>query len=186
MAGGAENSVAAGQEPSDEHAIRGFHSVTVTEGSEATKSFLAKALGFRLAGKEGERLRFVSGKGGPGKILDVVVSPSEEFGNISVGTIHHLAWRLPDSETQKAWREQLVRFASVTRVIDRKYFESIYFREPGGVLFEMATDGPGFTVDEPLDRLGSGLMLPRWFEKDRHAIEKSLPVLKVPARRRAA
>jgi glyoxalase family protein len=170
----------------DPHAIRGFHSVTITEGSESTQSFLAKAMGFRLLAREKERSRFVSGKGAPGKILDVVVSPSEEFGAISVGTVHHLAWRVPDSETQKAWREQLIRFASVTRIIDRKYFESIYFREPGGTLFEMATDGPGFTIDEPMDRLGSSLTLPRWFEKHRHSIEKSLPPLKVPAQKRAA
>jgi glyoxalase family protein len=185
VACGDENA-AVEQGATDPHAIIGFHSVTITEGSESTPSFLIKAMGFRLLAREKERSRFVSGKGAPGKILDVVVSPSEEFGAISVGTVHHLAWRVPDSETQKAWREQLIRFASVTRTIDRKYFESIYFREPGGTLFEMATDAPGFTVDEPMDRLGSGLMLPRWFEKHRHSIEESLPPIKVPAQKRAA
>jgi glyoxalase family protein len=102
-----------------------------------------------------------------------------------VGTVHHIAFRTPDGANQRAWREELRRRQyNVTPVIDRKYFESIYFREPGGVLFEIATDPPGFTVDEPLEALGGKLQLPPWLEKSRAQLELVLPPLRLPAQAR--
>jgi glyoxalase family protein len=99
----------------------------------------------------------------------------------AVGTVHHVAWRAPDEETQKAWREEIeARGFNVTPVLDRKYFRSIYFREPGGVLFEIATDAPGFPVDEPASELGETLKLPPWLDERRADIEASLPPLRPP------
>ena len=96
--------------------------------------------------------------------------------------MHHVAWRVPDEETQEAWREELeARGLHVTPVLDRNYFRSIYFREPGGVLFEIATDPPGFAVDEDPERLGESLKLPSWLEPQRDRLEEVLPPLRVPA-----
>src|SRR5829696_6660205 len=117
---------------------------------------------FRLAGNEGARFRYTAaGSGAPGAVADVVCAPEERAGRVLVGTVHHIAWRAPDDAQHEAWRKELARLGyNVTPVIDRKYFHSIYFREPGGILFEIATDPPGFAVDEPADRLGLKLQLP--------------------------
>jgi glyoxalase family protein len=166
--------------PIDEaHAIRGLHSTTFTEaGADATVGLLTDTLGFRLTGEEGDRLRFEVGDGGPGARLDLVADTEAGKGDVSVGTVHHVAWRAPDEETELEWRQQLVdQGLSVTPVIDRKYFRSIYFREPGGVLLEIATDAPGFTVDEPVEELGFGLQLPEFLEERRAELEQSLPPL---------
>jgi glyoxalase family protein len=166
--------------PIDEaHAIRGLHSTTFTEaGADATVGLLTDTLGFRLTGEEGDRLRFEVGDGGPGARLDLVADTQADKGDVSVGTVHHVAWRAPDEETELEWRQQLVdQGLSVTPVIDRKYFRSIYFREPGGVLLEIATDAPGFTVDEPVEELGCGLQLPEFLEERRAELEQSLPPL---------
>ena len=165
-----------------EHAIRGFHSVTLTVAeSAATFELLEKTMGFRRIGHEGSRTRFETGAGGPHATLDVVESPEGPVGEESRGTVHHVAWRTPDAESQVAWREALVAAGSnVTPVIDRWYFKSIYYREPGGVLYEIATDAPGFTIDEPPERLGSGLSLPPWFQVRRDRLDTVLPPIVVP------
>ena len=165
-----------------DHAIRGFHSVTMTvaEGA-ATVDLLVKTMGFRKTGQEGRRTRFETGQGGQHSILDLVESPEGPEGEESVGTVHHVAWRAADAAHQGEWREVLIKAGrNVTPVIERYYFKSIYFREPGGVLFEIATDGPGFTVDEPLETLGSSLSLPPWFDVRRETLDETLPPIVVP------
>ncbi len=165
-----------------EHAIRGFNSVTMTV-AEATATFdlLVKTMGFRKADQEGRRTRFETGDGGPHSILDVVESPEGPEGEESIGTVHHVAWRADDSAHQAEWRELLVKAGrNVTPVIDRYYFKSIYYREPGGVLFEIATDGPGFTADESAESLGSTLSLPPWFQVRRDKLDHVLPPIVVP------
>jgi glyoxalase family protein len=165
-----------------DHAIRGFHSVTMTVAeSTATIDFLVNTMGFRKAGDEGRRTRFETGLGGPHAILDVVQSPEGPDGEESTGTVHHVAWRTADAAHQSEWREAMVKAGrNVTPVIDRYYFKSIYFREPGGVLFEIATDGPGFTVDETAESLGSTLSLPPWFNVRRDRLDLTLPPIVVP------
>ena len=164
-----------------EHAIRGLYAVTLSEsGYESTAEMLTDTLGFRLVGEEGARFRFDVGGGGPGARVDILCQPGQGRGLVSAGTVHHVAWRAPDEGTQSEWRTQIVgRGVNVTPVIDRNYFRSIYFREPGGVLLEIATDGPGFTIDEPLLELGRRLKLPPWLEPRRDQIERALPPLSV-------
>ncbi len=165
-----------------EYAVRGFHGVTLSEESHIrTVSLLADTLGFRRNAKDGNRFRYETAEGGPGAIVDVLHQPESPSGVVSVGTVHHVAWRTPDDEQQKAWRQKLVEVGrNVTPMIDRKYFHSIYFHEPGGVLFEIATDPPGFTVDEPAQELGTRLKLPPWLEPDRRQIDRSLPPVHLP------
>jgi glyoxalase family protein len=164
----------------EEHVIRGFYAVTLTElGLEATADLLL-TLGFRQIAEKENRFRFDVGKGGAGARLDVLDIPEGRYGRISAGTVHHVAWRVADDESQKSWRERLVeRGLNVTPVIDRRYFHSVYFREPGGVLFELATDPPGFAIDEPMENLGEVLKLPPWLEPDRNEIERVLPPLEL-------
>jgi glyoxalase family protein len=166
----------------EEHAIRGFHSVTTTVAeATATSELLLKTMGFRKAGNEGRRTRFETGKGGPHSIVDVVESPEGPEGEESIGTVHHVAWRASDPAHQAELRESLVKAGrNVTPVIDRYYFKSIYYREPGGVLFEIATDGPGFTIDETAESLGSTLSLPPWFQVRRDRLDETLPPIVVP------
>ena len=166
-----------------DHAIRGFHSVTLTVAeAAATADLLTGTMGFRESGKDGSRTRFETGAGGPHSILDLVESPEGPVGEESTGTVHHVAWRAADAATQTAWRETLLRAGrNVTPVIDRWYFKSIYYREPGGVLFEIATDGPGFTVDETPEKLGTKLSLPPWFQVRREQLDEILPPIVVPA-----
>jgi len=142
---------------------------------------LVNAMGFRMAGQDGRRTRFETGEGGPHALVDVVESPEGPVGEESIGTVHHVAWRASDPAHQKEWREVLVKAGrNVTPVIDRYYFKSIYSREPGGVLFEIATDGPGFTVDETVESLGSSLSLPPWFQVRRDRLDETLPPIVVP------
>ena len=166
----------------EDHAIRGFHSVTLTVAETAgTFDLLANTMGFRTAASEGNRTRLETGSGGPHSIVDVVESPEGPVGEESIGTVHHVAWRTPDASAQVGWRELLVNAGrNVTPVIDRWYFKSIYFREPGGVLFEIATDGPGFTVDEPVETLGTTLSLPPWFQVRREHLDQILTPIVVP------
>jgi glyoxalase family protein len=161
-------------------AIRGLHGVTVTaEGFERSAALLTRTMGLRLATDSGSRFRFAAADGQPGAILDILCEPDGRRGKLGAGIVHHLAWRCPDDQRLREWRDALAREGlNVTPVLDRQYFHSIYFREPGGVLFELATDGPGFAVDETPDRLGSALMLPPWMEGARAEIEASLPDLK--------
>nr|WP_244515713.1 VOC family protein [Actinopolyspora xinjiangensis] len=118
----------------------------------------------------------------PGAYVDVLVRPRAERGLVAAGTVHHVAWRAPDEATQAAWRSELAdNGVSVTSVLDRQYFRSVYFREPGGTLLEIATDEPGFTADEPLLELGRALKLPPWLEPSREQIEAALPGLDLPS-----
>ena len=165
-----------------EYGLRGFHSVALSEaGLERTTSLLTETMGFRRIAEIENRCRFEVGAGGAGATVDVLTEPGAPRGIVSVGSVHHVAWRTPEDEQQKAWREQLIEAGmNVTPIIDRKYFHSIYYREPGGVLFEIATDPPGFAVDEPVQELGRRLMLPPWLEPHRTEIEKALPPLTLP------
>jgi glyoxalase family protein len=154
--------------------------MTVAEAT-ATSDLLVKTMGFRKSSQDGRRTRFETGKGGPHSILDVVESPEGPVGEESIGTVHHVAWRADDAAHQLEWREALVKAGrNVTPVIDRYYFKSIYYREPGGVLFEIATDGPGFTKDEKAEDLGSSLSLPPWFQVRRDRLDETLPPIVVP------
>lgn len=164
------------------YAIRGFASITLAETHHRpTEAMLTEVMGFRLLGQEGQRFRYETGPGGPGARVDVLETPHQPAGHIAVGTVHHAAWRTEDDAHQFAWREHLLsQHSDVTRVLDRQYFHSIYFHEPGGALFEIATDPPGFAVDEPVEQLGTHLKLPLWLEPGRSEIELVLPPLQVP------
>jgi catechol 2,3-dioxygenase-like lactoylglutathione lyase family enzyme len=166
-----------------EFAIRAFHHVTLSEdGYESTAELLTETLGFRLVDSKENQFRYAVAAGGTGATVDLRCMPDGRPGRVAVGTIHHVAWRTPTDEQQLLWRPALRRY-NVTPVIDRKYFHSLYFREPGGVLFEIATDPPGFTVDEPLSELGSHLLLPPWLEPSRAELEAVLPEVHLPGAR---
>jgi len=170
-----------GPVPTD-FAIRGFHHVTLSEsGYERTASLLTDTLAFKQLQEHGSRFRYAVGTGMPGTIVDVICAPEGQPGRVAVGTVHHVAWRTPTDQQQMNWRETIRDLQyDVTPVIDRTYFHSIYFREPGGVLFEIATDPPGFAVDEPADRIGSSLVLPLWLEGERQELERILPPVHLP------
>jgi len=162
-----------------EFAIRGFHSSTlaVTE-STATAKVLTGSMGYKLVGPSGHRTRYTAGNGGPGTYVDLLSDPALPRGLNGAGTIHHVAFRVTDDASEVAAREILLKDGlHVSPVIDRAYFKSIYYREPAGVLFEIATDGPGFAIDEPLDQLGTILGLPPHLEPHRAEIEAALPKL---------
>ena len=165
-----------------EHGVRGFHHVTLSEnGHERTASLLTQTLGFKQTAKEGNRFRYTVADGEPSTIVDLVCSPEGPPGRVAVGTVHHVAWRTPSNEEQVHWRRALTKAEyDVTPIIDRQYFHSIYFREPGGVLFEIATDPPGFATDETLEQLGTSLKLPPWLEKARPELERLLPRIEPP------
>ncbi len=167
-----------------EHAIQGIPGVTLSEQSgEVTENVLTRLLGFEKAGEEDGRIRYLSA-GSSGSFADVLALPEGTPGQTAVGTTHHVAWRAPDDETQEAWHEEIeARGLHVTPILDRSYFHSIYFREPGGVLFEIATDPPGFAVDEDPDHLGESLKLPPWLERRRTEIERPLPPIHPPQER---
>jgi glyoxalase family protein len=157
-----------------EHAIRGFHGVTLDSLNPDATGGLLDAMGYERVGTEGDRTRYEA-DGERATVVDVLDRPDGERGRQGAGTVHHVAFRTPDAETQTAWREELIEQGQrVTERKDRQYFESIYFREAGGVLFEIATDPPGFTRDESVAELGSELKLPPWLESDREAIESRL------------
>jgi glyoxalase family protein len=168
-----------------EHAICGFHSATLSEeGYEQTARLLTDTMGFSLVGEERNRFRYEATAGGSGATVDVLCTPARRVGRLGTGTVHHIAWRTPDDAQQLQWRSELVRLGyNVTPVIDRNYFHSIYYREPGGVLFEIATDPPGFAIDEPPEHLGERLMLPRQYEPQRSTLERVLPSLTLPTAR---
>ena len=165
-----------------EHTIHGFHHVTLSEnGYERTASLLTDTLGFKQIAKQGNRFRYAVADGAPSMMVDLVCAPEGRPGRVAVGTVHHVAWRTPTNAEQSLWRDTLSKFGyDVTPIIDRQYFHSIYFREPGGVLFEIATDPPGFATDETVERLGTSLRLPPWLEEDRPELERLLPRVKLP------
>jgi glyoxalase family protein len=169
-------------------ATKGFHSVTLTlKTIGPTASLLTDVFGFEMKAQEGNRYRFVTAgaaaapagsPGAPASIVDLVELPQGVRGLNGGGTNHHVAFRVPNEEVQMEFREKVLsRGLHITPRINRDYFYSLYFREPGGVLFELATDNPGFTVDEPLNELGTHLKLPEQYEASRDTIEKSLPAL---------
>ena len=167
-------------------AIRGFYGVTLTEeGYDKTAGLLRDTFDFKEINQDKNRFRYEPRKPEPGGLVDVVCAPDSPRGYVSVGTVHHLAWRTQDDEQQEEWRRNIASLGlNVTPVIDRKYFHSIYFREPGGVLFEIATDPPGFTVDQSEPELGSRLVLPDWLEPMRKNLENVLPPLILPYKKR--
>ena len=152
------------------------------EGYERTARLLTDSFGYRLTEELGNRFRFTSPDDtAPGRIVDLLCLPDTGMGRVAAGSVHHIAFRAKDEPEQLEWREHLVELGyNVTPVIDRTYFHSIYFREPGGVLFEIATEPPGFTLDEKLEELGKHLRLPPWMESARSQIEKILPPIQVP------
>ena len=163
-----------------EHAVRGLHAITLSERRlDPSAAMLTELLGMSLAGEKGDRARFGMAEGRSGALIDVS-SGVRDRGLQAAGTVHHVAFRAPDLVTMASWREELVsRGVAVTQILDRQYFKSIYFREPGGVLFEIATDTPGFAVDEPLLELGRSLKLPPWLEPSRDQIAHALPPLQL-------
>jgi catechol 2,3-dioxygenase-like lactoylglutathione lyase family enzyme len=168
-----------------EHSIRGFHSVSAAlEGYERTAKLLTESFGYRLVNQSNNRFRFVSqNETAAGRVIDLLCIPDAHSGRVAAGSVHHIAFRARDDAEQRQWREHLVALGyNVTPVIDRIYFHSIYFREPGGILFEIATDPPGFTFDEDLNQLGESLRLPPWLEPSRAQIEKVLPPIALPTR----
>ena len=171
-----------------EHAIHGFHSVTLwVESGDATEQVLTESLGFRIVGEEDTTRRFAIGDGGPGQIVDVRTVGGFLRGTGGAGTVHHVAWAAADDDAEVALRDQVVAAGlSPTPVIDRLYFHSVYFREPGGLLFELATIPPGFTLDESKDHLGETLKLPPQYEPMRAEIEAALPPIHLPVPASAA
>ncbi len=189
---------------SKEHAIRGFHSATLSEeGYERTASLLADTMGLKLVAKDNKEDRFRFGiveinnsnQGGDtgsteshpliGSFVDVVCQPEISRGYIGIGTVHHIAWRAANDRHQIDLRKRIVEEAKLnpTPVIDRTYFHSVYFREPGGILFEIATDPPGFAIDERPEDLGKQLKLPPWLETVRGKLEQQLPPVRTSPKR---
>ncbi|MEO6316660.1 MAG: VOC family protein [Chitinophagaceae bacterium] len=158
-----------------EHAIKGLYNVEIwEEGYERTAGLLTEQLDHLLVAEQGNRFRFAA-TATPGNFVDVVCSPDSLKGLAGSGTVHHIAFSTPDATTQLSVRKKILqRMLNSTPVLDRQYFSSIYFREPGGVLFEVATAGPGFTIDEEKDHLGEALQLPPQYAASRSRIEASL------------
>jgi len=163
-----------------------FHSVTLwLADPEPTARLMIGQLGFSEVGTETEggieRVRLATGTSAPGSVIDLIRDPAASIGRQGAGTIHHIAFRASDDADQLEFREVLrAAGMDVTPVIDRQYFNAIYFREPGGVLFEIATDPPGFAIDEPAASLGEALKLPPRYEPIRDRIERHLPEISVP------
>lgn len=162
-----------------EHAIRGFFGVSLwLDDPEPTAAILTEVFGFARAGEEDGRVRYLAQGDGIGRIVDLRRTEGFWKGRMGGGTIHHVAFRAEDDAEEFAMREALVaRGLNITEQIDRFYFRSMYFREPGGVIFELATDKPGFAVDEAAEALGQRLTLPPWLEPQRAEIENVLPAL---------
>ena len=165
-----------------EHAVRGVHAVTIwTEERAETVALLEGPLGMRRVAGEESVTRYAATEGGTGALIDVRDVSGFWKGTLGAGTVHHVAWRVPDDDVELRMLDTLRGAGfSTTDVVDRKYFHSVYFREPGGTLFEIATDEPGFAIDEPIARLGHSLVLPDWLEPERSRLEKALPPLHTP------
>jgi len=186
----------------EDYATIGFYSATLSlEGYERTAALLTENMGFSKTKNEGNRFRFeIKDKEKvidefytnkqkreldllkSSTTVDIVCLPYTQRGSMGVGTVHHIAWRTPTDESQIAMRKKILNIGlDATPVIDRKYFHSVYFREPGGVLFEIATDPPGFMVDQKYEELGQKLLLPKWLEPERKYLEKVLPKVTAPS-----
>lgn len=164
-----------------EHALRGFHGVTLwLADHQATGQLLTEQMGYRFVGQESNRYRYQGAPNALGKYIDILVDPSRPPGRVGAGSVHHIAFRTRSDDEQLGYRQELLEAGfNVTPVQDRQYFHSIYFRSPGGVLFEVATDAPGFAIDEPVAELGTQLKLPLWLEPKRDKIQASLPQFEV-------
>ena len=157
-------------------AVRGLHSVSLeVRDPRRTVEFMRELLGFEVVNEMDGRTRVAVNGDGPGKFMDVVHAGDSGWAKNGLGTVHHVAMAIGTEEEQSKLRGELAGRAQVTPVRDRQYFKSIYFREPGGVLFEVATMAPGFPVDEPVAELGRSLKLPPWEEPHRTEIQKHLP-----------
>ena len=186
------------------HALRGMHSTTLHSRNRIATAQVLELLGFGLVGQEGERVRYVAGAAGveregldadttdlartptPGTVVDLW-DREEPWGKEGAGTGHHLAVRVRDRESLDAWYDRLVDAGlSPSLPRERYYFDSVYVRDPGGVLFELATDGPGLTRDEAVEDLGSDLRLPPWLEEDEATIRQQLPSLDEPVKETTA
>jgi glyoxalase family protein len=162
-----------------EHQIRGLHGARLWERNvEVTGAFLVDGLGMQKVGVEDGWHRYSTGPAASGRYVELREIPDGARGRWGTGIVHHVAWRVPDDPSELAVRMRVHHAgASPTEVIDRFWFHSVYFKEPGGVLFELATDGPGFAVDEKPEHLGQSLVLPPWLEQHRKEIEAGLPQL---------
>ena len=168
-----------------EHLIRGLHGVSARlQSSEETAKLLTDVFGYRWAEETRNRVRFVArADGGIGKFIDLISAPDVRPGRVAAGSVHHIAFRVSNDEEQIEWRKKLVGLGyQVSQVLDRTYFHSIYFREPGGMLFELATDPPGFNQDEAVSELGANLRLPPWMGQARPEIESILPKIDIRER----
>ena len=167
-----------------EYSIRSFHGVLLDAADpDATARFLTDVMGYEPQGEDGGRIRFCGGAEEVGAAVELLAVGSQRVGRMGRGSVHHVAFRARDDGEQQDWREALVQAQiPVTAVRDRCYFRSIYFHEPGGVLFEIATDIPGFGIDETDDQLGHNLKLPPWLESRRAELEIRLPLLRIPDR----
>jgi glyoxalase family protein len=165
-----------------EHQLRGMHSVRLWERKlEHTEKILTQRMGFVLLGAEDGWHRYGVDGGGSGKLIEIKELPEERRGQWGIGSVHHVAWRVKDSDEQMALREGIASAGlRPTPQIDRFWFKSVYYKEPGSVLFELATDGPGFDRDEDMEHLGEQLILPPWLETQRTEIEAALPPLEMP------
>lgn len=159
-------------------AIQGFYGATLNlKAKELTEKLLTELMDYKFIGEEDGRYRYGS-EGKPGDIIDIVIDRNGRQGSQSAGTVHHIAFRTADDASQLEVQKKLMAGGvQVTEVKDRNYFKSIYFREPAGVLFEIATDEPGFAIDEEVAHLGENIKLPEWVEPQREQLEKRLPEL---------
>ena len=167
-----------------EFAIRGLHSVTLAEESEtAPAGVLVDRFGYREIARAAKRIRYEAASDAVAKIVDVVIVPKSAPSRMGAGQVHHVAFRTPGDQEQGAWLRQLRADGhNVSTVMERDYFRSIYFREPGGVLFEIATGGPGMTINESAEELGTRVVLPAWLEPQRAEVEANLPVITLAKR----
>ena len=172
------------QDIPSEHAIRGLQGVTLLlDSAQKTVAILTDVFGFREVAREGSVIRFAAAGDAKGSVVEIDEAPGVPRGHQGHGSVHHIALRAADDAQQAQMTEKLIRTHGrhPTEQKDRKYFRSVYFREPGGVLFEIATDIPGFAVDEPVERLGRDLELPKFLEPRRKEIEGVLPALEAVA-----
>jgi glyoxalase family protein len=163
----------------DENALKGFHNITLTlKKADPTIKVLTDIFGYDLQKQEGERYRFATDAIETANLVDIIENDKIAAGRNAAGTNHHVAFRVKDDNILMEFREKIMSAGlSITPKINRDYFYSLYFREPGGVLFEIATDNPGFTVDEPLNELGQNLKLPKQYEAMRAQVVEALPKL---------
>lgn len=164
---------------SADNATRGFHNVTITTNKlQPTADVLTHLFGYKLAQSHVNRYRFMTDAVDQANLIDLIEVPGESVGHVAAGSVHHVAFRVKDEQVLMEFRDKIISAGlSITEKIDRNYFYSLYFREPGGVLFEIATENPGFAVDESVDMLGSTLKLPAQYEHRREEIIRHLPNL---------